>query len=208
MTLPLELNYIKVELLKKPPFHIRKGCSRKLSMWKSNFLDKATVQSSPHRYASFLMGLSRGFGLMAGVISSTATGFLISQVGHLLTICAWQVSFRARETCIRGLVGRHNCSESDSGRTGSWGQVCAKCLKMSKVRRMTVSSSGRENSMDGFREARKHEAVLRHGRVSDTPRNGKRCRPGGYEQSVQIHSNLKNITKWKHKGPEARLKGG
>lgn len=166
-----------------------------------------TLDVAP-RYASFLMGMSRGFGLMAGIISSTATGFLISQVGHLLTICAWQVSFRARETCIRGLVGRHNCSESDSGRTGSWGQVCAECLKMSKVRRMTVSSSGRENSMDGFREARKHEAVLSHGRVSDTPRNGKRCRPGGYEQSVQIHSNLKNITKWKHKGPEAHLKGG
>lgn len=42
MTLPLELNCIKVELLEKPPFHIRKGCSRKLSMWKSSFLDKAS----------------------------------------------------------------------------------------------------------------------------------------------------------------------
>ena len=27
------------------------------------------------------MGISRGFGLVAGIISSTATGFLISQVG-------------------------------------------------------------------------------------------------------------------------------
>lgn len=135
------------------------------------------MQSSPHRYASFLMGISRGFGLMAGIISSTATGFLISQVGHLLTICAWQVSFRARETCVRGwcgLVGRHNCSESDSGRTGSRGQICAECLKMSKFRLTVMSSSGRENSRDGFLEARKHEAVLSHGRVNDTPRNGKR----------------------------------
>lgn len=34
-----------------------------------------------HRYASFLMGISRGFGLIAGIVSSTATGFLIGQVG-------------------------------------------------------------------------------------------------------------------------------
>nr|XP_017529322.1 sodium-dependent phosphate transport protein 3 isoform X3 [Manis javanica] len=39
-----------------------------------------TLDIAP-RYASFLMGLSRGFGLIAGIISSTATGFLISQVG-------------------------------------------------------------------------------------------------------------------------------
>jgi len=30
------------------------------------------------------MGISRGFGLIAGIISSTATGFLISQVGQFL----------------------------------------------------------------------------------------------------------------------------
>ncbi|KAB1261198.1 Sodium-dependent phosphate transport protein 3 [Camelus dromedarius] len=39
-----------------------------------------TLDIAP-RYASFLMGISRGFGLIAGIISSTATGFLISQVG-------------------------------------------------------------------------------------------------------------------------------
>ncbi|XP_010363254.1 sodium-dependent phosphate transport protein 3 isoform X3 [Rhinopithecus roxellana] len=37
-----------------------------------------TLDIAP-RYASFLMGISRGFGLIAGIISSTATGFLISQ---------------------------------------------------------------------------------------------------------------------------------
>ncbi|XP_029800498.1 sodium-dependent phosphate transport protein 3 isoform X1 [Suricata suricatta] len=37
-----------------------------------------TLDVAP-RYASFLMGISRGFGLIAGIISSTATGFLISQ---------------------------------------------------------------------------------------------------------------------------------
>ncbi|CAK6439118.1 unnamed protein product [Pipistrellus nathusii] len=37
-----------------------------------------TLDVAP-RYASFLMGISRGFGLLAGIISSTATGFLISQ---------------------------------------------------------------------------------------------------------------------------------
>ncbi|XP_006888702.1 PREDICTED: sodium-dependent phosphate transport protein 3 [Elephantulus edwardii] len=37
-----------------------------------------TLDIAP-RYSSFLMGISRGFGLMAGIISSTATGFLISQ---------------------------------------------------------------------------------------------------------------------------------
>lgn len=42
------------------------------------------VNSSHHRYASFLMGISRGFGLIAGIVSSTATGFLISQVGHVI----------------------------------------------------------------------------------------------------------------------------
>jgi hypothetical protein len=30
------------------------------------------------------MGISRGFGLIAGIISSTTTGFLISQVGHVI----------------------------------------------------------------------------------------------------------------------------
>lgn len=30
------------------------------------------------------MGISRGFGLTAGIISSTTTGFLISQVGHVI----------------------------------------------------------------------------------------------------------------------------
>lgn len=30
------------------------------------------------------MGISRGFGLIAGIISSTATGFLISQVGQFI----------------------------------------------------------------------------------------------------------------------------
>ncbi|KAM5298341.1 uncharacterized protein ACOB6Z_011757 [Ctenodactylus gundi] len=42
-----------------------------------------TLDVAP-RYASFLMGISRGFGLIAGIISSTTTGFLISQVGHVL----------------------------------------------------------------------------------------------------------------------------
>ncbi|XP_074254644.1 sodium-dependent phosphate transport protein 3 isoform X3 [Saimiri boliviensis] len=37
-----------------------------------------TLDIAP-RYASFLMGISRGFGLIAGIVSSTATGFLISQ---------------------------------------------------------------------------------------------------------------------------------
>nr|XP_051710987.1 sodium-dependent phosphate transport protein 3 isoform X4 [Oryctolagus cuniculus] len=37
-----------------------------------------TLDVAP-RYASFLMGISRGFGLIAGIVSSTATGFLISQ---------------------------------------------------------------------------------------------------------------------------------
>lgn len=49
----------------------------------------AVVTSSGHapnaarRYASFLMGVARGFGLIAGIMSATATGFLISQVGTL-----------------------------------------------------------------------------------------------------------------------------
>nr|XP_044988642.1 sodium-dependent phosphate transport protein 3 isoform X2 [Jaculus jaculus] len=42
-----------------------------------------TLDVAP-RYASFLMGISRGFGLTAGIISSTTTGFLISQVGHVI----------------------------------------------------------------------------------------------------------------------------
>ncbi|MBZ3873707.1 Sodium-dependent phosphate transport protein 3 [Sciurus carolinensis] len=42
-----------------------------------------TLDVAP-RYASFLMGISRGFGLIAGIISSTATGFLISQVGIVI----------------------------------------------------------------------------------------------------------------------------
>ncbi|XP_006872882.1 PREDICTED: sodium-dependent phosphate transport protein 3 [Chrysochloris asiatica] len=37
-----------------------------------------TLDIAP-RYSSFLMGISRGFGLIAGIISSTATGFLISE---------------------------------------------------------------------------------------------------------------------------------
>ncbi|XP_075396845.1 sodium-dependent phosphate transport protein 3 [Tenrec ecaudatus] len=37
-----------------------------------------TLDIAP-RYSSFLMGISRGFGLIAGIISSTATGFIISQ---------------------------------------------------------------------------------------------------------------------------------
>ncbi|XP_011384616.1 sodium-dependent phosphate transport protein 3-like [Pteropus vampyrus] len=37
-----------------------------------------TLDVAP-RYASFLMGVSRGFGLVAGIMSATATGFLISQ---------------------------------------------------------------------------------------------------------------------------------
>lgn len=48
----------------------------------SNFCDSGfiinTLDVAP-RYASFLMGISRGFGLTAGIISSTTTGFLISQ---------------------------------------------------------------------------------------------------------------------------------
>ncbi|XP_013006870.1 sodium-dependent phosphate transport protein 3 isoform X1 [Cavia porcellus] len=42
-----------------------------------------TLDVAP-RYASFLMGISRGFGLIAGIVSSTTTGFLISQVGHVI----------------------------------------------------------------------------------------------------------------------------
>lgn len=51
--------------------------------------EAAVVTSSGHapnaarRYASFLMGVARGFGLIAGIMSATATGFLISQVGTL-----------------------------------------------------------------------------------------------------------------------------
>ncbi|XP_004712541.3 sodium-dependent phosphate transport protein 3-like, partial [Echinops telfairi] len=37
-----------------------------------------TLDIAP-RYSSFLMGISRGFGLIAGIISATATGFIISQ---------------------------------------------------------------------------------------------------------------------------------
>lgn len=39
--------------------------------------------NAARRYASFLMGVARGFGLIAGIMSATATGFLISQVGTL-----------------------------------------------------------------------------------------------------------------------------
>ncbi|XP_024426432.3 sodium-dependent phosphate transport protein 3 isoform X2 [Desmodus rotundus] len=48
----------------------------------SNLCDAGFIVNSldvAPRYASFLMGISRGFGLVAGIISSTATGFLISQ---------------------------------------------------------------------------------------------------------------------------------
>ena len=57
------------------------------------------MKCSPHRYASFLMGISRGFGLIAGIISSTATGFLISQVGQFIEVCKEQVPLEA--------LGRH-----------------------------------------------------------------------------------------------------
>ncbi|XP_037008913.2 sodium-dependent phosphate transport protein 3-like [Artibeus jamaicensis] len=48
----------------------------------SNLCDSGFIVNSldvAPRYASFLMGISRGFGLVAGIISSTTTGFLISQ---------------------------------------------------------------------------------------------------------------------------------
>ncbi|XP_054421032.1 sodium-dependent phosphate transport protein 3-like [Pteronotus mesoamericanus] len=48
----------------------------------SNLCDAGFIVNSldiAPRYASFLMGVARGFGLVAGIISSTATGFLISQ---------------------------------------------------------------------------------------------------------------------------------
>ncbi|XP_028359222.1 sodium-dependent phosphate transport protein 3-like [Phyllostomus discolor] len=48
----------------------------------SNLCDAGFIVNSldvAPRYASLLMGVSRGFGLVAGIISSTTTGFLISQ---------------------------------------------------------------------------------------------------------------------------------
>ncbi|XP_036907301.1 sodium-dependent phosphate transport protein 3-like isoform X2 [Sturnira hondurensis] len=48
----------------------------------SNLCDSGFIINSldvAPRYASFLMGVSRGFGHVAGIISSTTTGFLISQ---------------------------------------------------------------------------------------------------------------------------------
>lgn len=59
-----------------------------------------TLDVAP-RYASFLMGISRGFGLIAGIISSTATGFLISQD----SVSGWRnVFFLAAAVNIFGLV--------------------------------------------------------------------------------------------------------
>ncbi|KAI5932877.1 sodium-dependent phosphate transport protein 3 isoform X2 [Manis javanica] len=59
-----------------------------------------TLDIAP-RYASFLMGLSRGFGLIAGIISSTATGFLISQD----SVSGWRnVFFLSAAVNMFGLV--------------------------------------------------------------------------------------------------------
>ncbi|XP_070252049.1 sodium-dependent phosphate transport protein 3-like [Myotis yumanensis] len=59
-----------------------------------------TLDIAP-RYASFLMGVSRGFGLLAGIISSTATGFLISQDSE----SGWRhVFFLAAAVNLFGLV--------------------------------------------------------------------------------------------------------
>ncbi|KAG8507289.1 Sodium-dependent phosphate transport protein 3 [Galemys pyrenaicus] len=59
-----------------------------------------TLDVAP-RYASFLMGLSRGFGLLAGIISSTATGFLISQD----SVSGWRnVFFLSAAVNMLGLV--------------------------------------------------------------------------------------------------------
>ncbi|KAB0365475.1 hypothetical protein FD754_009631 [Muntiacus muntjak] len=59
-----------------------------------------TLDVAP-RYASFLMGISRGFGLIAGIISSTATGFLISQD----SVSGWRnVFFLAAAVNMFGLV--------------------------------------------------------------------------------------------------------
>ncbi|XP_008145284.2 sodium-dependent phosphate transport protein 3-like [Eptesicus fuscus] len=59
-----------------------------------------TLDVAP-RYASFLMGISRGFGLLAGIISSTATGFLISQD----SASGWRnVFFLAAAVNVFGLV--------------------------------------------------------------------------------------------------------
>ncbi|ELK30684.1 Sodium-dependent phosphate transport protein 3 [Myotis davidii] len=59
-----------------------------------------TLDIAP-RYASFLMGISRGFGLLAGIISSTATGFLISQD----SASGWRhVFFLAAAVNLFGLV--------------------------------------------------------------------------------------------------------
>ncbi|KAM5294016.1 sodium-dependent phosphate transport protein 3-like isoform 2-T2 [Glossophaga mutica] len=48
----------------------------------SNLCDAGFIVNSldiAPRHASFLMGIARGFGLVAGIVSSTTTGFLISQ---------------------------------------------------------------------------------------------------------------------------------
>lgn len=59
-----------------------------------------TLDVAP-RYASFLMGISRGFGLIAGIISSTATGFLISQD----FVSGWRnVFFLSAAVNVLGLV--------------------------------------------------------------------------------------------------------
>lgn len=51
------------------------------AVWTAASCAAALTPPRPCRYASLLMGISRGFGLVAGIVSSTATGFLISQVG-------------------------------------------------------------------------------------------------------------------------------
>ncbi|XP_046495030.1 sodium-dependent phosphate transport protein 3 isoform X3 [Equus quagga] len=59
-----------------------------------------TLDVAP-RYASFLMGISRGFGLIAGIISSTTTGFLISQD----SVSGWRnVFFLSAAVNMFGLV--------------------------------------------------------------------------------------------------------
>ncbi|XP_045717582.1 sodium-dependent phosphate transport protein 3-like isoform X2 [Phyllostomus hastatus] len=70
----------------------------------SNLCDAGFIVNSldvAPRYASLLMGVSRGFGLVAGIISSTTTGFLISQD----SVSGWRhVFFLSAAVNVLGLL--------------------------------------------------------------------------------------------------------
>lgn len=53
------------------------------------------------------MGVSRGFGLLAGIIASTATGFLVSQVGPCAERPCHPVSPGRGSAASDGRGGRH-----------------------------------------------------------------------------------------------------